>query len=346
MHAILGEIADLVSTPEFKQSQDDFHAKFCGEFEAGDSSTENKLAYTAIHNQYVAQVEGAIAAHIGNDKLVTVMSGLEAYLKAEAHAKTEEVARTLDILESMADFEAFKTSMLHKREAVASGGGAGFGSLAVVDLGVALEKCAELVEAANASDGWKLVCDTPEITGWTSPGRDKDTLMRCCMSIDMPPEQCGEMMCNFSPESIAWRETMSSLELLQDYGPSDKVVKMGLKVPWLLRYMMSIPDEMAMRIVYRTDYPNPGDTSYVVVPFDVEKQVALESVGPMKIKSGVISPHPDSPGKTMLRSLDSANLSMMPDWGLGMLLKSHVSKQIGSMQRLFKASEYCKARYP
>ena len=118
-----------------------------------------------------------------------------------------------------------------------------------------------------------------------------------------------------------------------------------MKVPWLIKYMMSMPDEMCVRCVIRPDFPTAGSISYVIVPFDLANNVALTELGMLKIKSGVISPLAGEPGKCVLYSLDMVNLSMMPSWGMSMMLKSVVMKQMTKMVSLFKASDYCQQKY-
>ena len=49
--------------------------------------------------------------------------------------------------------------------------------------------------------------------------------------------------------------------------------------------------------------------------------------------------------KSMLYTLDMANLSYMPSWGMGMLLKTVVAKQFGKMQAAFKSSDFCRRTF-
>ena len=276
------------------------------------------------------------------------MAGLPEYVRsADGRGRSEGVARTLDLLGSMSDFEEFKTAMMHKREELEGATGSDLSEAAttVVDLDGSLEYCAQLVEAANVADGWKLICETPAMTAWVKPGRGKDTFMRCIMPLDMPLEQAVEVVTNLGPESLAWRENFASTEMVHDYGPDDRVYRVGIRMPWVIKYIMSVPETMAMRVVLRHDFPTAGCVSYVVVPFDIERHVALEESGPLKMKSGVISEIEGEPGKCRIASLDLANLSMMPSWGLALLLKSVVAKQLAKATSLFKASEYCRQKY-
>ena len=48
IHDTLTDIASLVESPSFRDEQEHFYRRFAHEFDAGDNSTENKLAYTQI----------------------------------------------------------------------------------------------------------------------------------------------------------------------------------------------------------------------------------------------------------------------------------------------------------
>merc|ERR1719265_2617251 len=128
-------------------------------------------------------------------------------------------------------------------------------------------------------------------------------------------------MINFSPESAAWRDKMREVTLVKDYGPNDHVVQVTMSIPWAIKYIMSLPEEMSMRIVSRENWPEPGDYAYAILPFDLEKNVAVEEMGMLKMKTGVISAHPSDPEKSMLTGCDLFNLGMLPNWCLGFLVK-------------------------
>ena len=337
IHDTLTDIASLVESPSFRDEQEHFYRRFAHEFDAGDNSTENKLAYTQIHNDYVHMVEESIKAAVGPDRLSEVEAGLERYIESQAYPKSEAIAQTLEILTSMADYEHFKQTMLMKKSEVEYGGGAAdFGKASVVDLEGSLDLCQELMGAASLAEGWKLIVDEAELTCWTKPGSGKDTFMRMRIVMDIDAPGAVEMVTNFTSDSIAWRSNISWIEAVKDYGPDDLIVRMGLKMPWVLKYMMSLPDEMCMRIVLRRDFPNVGDVSYCVVPFDLEQNVALSEWGPMKIKTGVISADPENPNRAVVYTLDAANLSMMPSWGMAWMLKAVIKKQFGAMLTEFK----------
>ena len=83
-----------------------------------------------------------------------------------------------------------------------------------------------------------------------------------------------------------------------------------------------------------------GAVSYLVVPFDKDNHVAVEEVGPMKVKSGVIEPHPSGdPEQSIIYTLDAIS-SSIPEWGLKMMMKTMVSGELKKRALKFKASSF------
>lgn len=104
--------------------------------------------------------------------------------------------------------------------------------------------------------------------------------------------------------------------------------------------MMSFPEALCCRCLFRRDFPRPGDTTYLVVPFDKERHVAVEESGPLKVKSGVIEPHPSgNPDACVIYTLD-AMTSSIPDWSLSMLIRALVKSEMKRRCSKFKASSY------
>ena len=76
---------------------------------------------------------------------------------------------------------------------------------------------------------------------------------------------------------------------MRDYGPDDALILMAPKVPFIMKYLKPMPEKIPIRLVTRRDFPAPGDFSYIVVPYDIENNVAIEEVGPTKLKMAVFS---------------------------------------------------------
>jgi len=331
----LDAFASLVMSEGFKEKQVAFFDHYCMEF---DDIEENKLSYTAIHKEYETQVEAQIAEALGEDQFQVLLSGLEAWQQSGGAqvAESEAIAEAVDVLTSLSDFQAFKATMLGKRAAKMAQHTEleGFKGLITVD--GALDRTAELTAAANEADGWRLIVEEPNCVLYTKPGPDGDTYMRYSVTIDLAAGHLFECMMDVSEESMQWRDKVKALRTIHDYGPYDKVVRQEMDLPWALRYIMSVADGYTIRFVGRADWPSESNYSYAVIPFDVETNTCVESQGMLKIKSGVISPHPQDPSQSVLTGMDLANLGMMPSWGLGFLMKKLSLPQIAAMVANYK----------
>lgn len=345
IHEDLLALADLVASAAFREFQEGFYAQYCHEFleEGVDESTGNKLSYTQIHNDYIAQVEDQIAAELGQARLEAILARVEAYVLSDAHEKTAAIAEALNILSSMANFEEFKQTMLLKKKELSEGGGellaVGGGSV-ILDVEDELNKCADLVDASSEG-GWRMLTESEEISVWVKDGGVGKRFVRGSIAIDLPVHLCVEMMMMFGPEALEWNDRISSLEIISDFGPDDRIIEIGMKIPWVVKYMMSMPDKMCLRMVTRRNYPNPGEWSYLVLPYDRERAHAVEEMGPLKVKSGVVSPHPSGDAnRSVVYSLDSLGTSM-PEWGLAMLMKTMLKGEMKKRSTAFiKSSHY------
>ena len=83
---------------------------------------------------------------------------------------------------------------------------------------------------------------------------------------------------------------------------------MAPKVPFIMKYLKPMPKTRSA--CNRRDFPEPGDFSYILVPIDVENNVAIERSAD-ELKSAVFNPHPDNPNATIVLA-DTANLALFP----------------------------------
>jgi hypothetical protein len=63
------ELGEVVASAKFKEDQVAFFEKYAKEFSAEE---ENKLSYTAIHQEYEKQVEDYLTACLGEEKLLRI----------------------------------------------------------------------------------------------------------------------------------------------------------------------------------------------------------------------------------------------------------------------------------
>jgi len=331
--AALNELANLVSTPEFQQQQSYFFDRYCQEFDG--SVEENKLSYTAIHNEYIAQVEQRIEATLGAEKYRIVCEGMSQH-QHENFAPSEASSQALDILTSLADFEAFKAAMLAKKAVQGSGGIVHGAIKGIIDVAEVMQKTAVLRQAISEAEGWVQRVDEPNCQFYTKAMESGATSLRYTIEMELPPHLAFDMSINWSPESEQWRDKMQDITVVHDFGPNDKIINIRMAIPWAVRYITSLPETMAVRCVSRENWPEPGDYAYAIIPFDLEKNMAVEEIGMLKIKSGVISPHPTDPKKSLVTGCDLVNLNMLPSWGIGFLLKKMSLPQVASMTAKYK----------
>ena len=62
----------------------------------------------------------------------------------------------------------------------------------------------------------------------------------------------------------------------------------------------------------------------MIVPYDVKKEQVVEEMGPIKIQTGCVFPHPDNPEKSIISFLEQLNLRFVPNFALKSLLKKEV----------------------
>merc|ERR1712151_779290 len=70
------------------------------------------------------------------------------------------------------------------------------------------------------------------------------------------------------------------------------------------------------RTVVQDDFPMPGATSYVCLPWDLDHNVGLEEFGNAKVKSGICRSHGHDLQRSLLTTLDYANIAELPSGDL------------------------------
>ena len=69
----MAELAKIMASETFKNSQKEFFAQHCEKF---DQEEENKLEYTSIHKAYEDMVEAQIKTQLGDEKFKKIELGL------------------------------------------------------------------------------------------------------------------------------------------------------------------------------------------------------------------------------------------------------------------------------
>lgn len=130
-----------------------------------------------------------------------------------------------------------------------------------------------------------------------------------------------------------------NLETLEEFSDSEKLIRFQPDIGFAIKYILSVPQWVCGRIVSRKEWPEPNNFAFAIIPWDPEKNCAVEQIGPMKIQSGVIMPNPNDPNKCILTKLDKGNLKYMPNFALRMLLEKKLMGAINQMVTDFKKSK-------
>lgn len=113
---ILEELEVLLMDESLNSRVDEFTTAHCAEF---DDSDENKLCYTTLFAEYTALIESYIEERLGASIKAFDMTGFCATL-AERAKSGDELPPPLEMLHSMADFDAFKELMLSAKAGLAA----------------------------------------------------------------------------------------------------------------------------------------------------------------------------------------------------------------------------------
>ncbi|PRP85320.1 ADP-ribosylation factor-like protein 2-binding protein-like [Planoprotostelium fungivorum] len=103
---VVGRLEELILSDAFSRVVDDFFTQHCKEFE---ESSENKLSYTAVFNQYTSLLEQHIEKHLKS--ILPPWFSMSWFVGEMEKRPAEEVSP--DIIELLgSDFEEFKQKML------------------------------------------------------------------------------------------------------------------------------------------------------------------------------------------------------------------------------------------
>ena len=153
----------------------------------------------------------------------------------------------------------------------------------------------------------------------------------------MKPKECFDMM-TYRGDRSEWQPEVNGAAMVEEYSPDDAIIRWNIKLNFALQYIMSIPETMCMRMITRKDWPEENSFAYAIIPYNEEKKQAVEEIGPMKVKSGVIFPHPTDAEKCMITSLDKLNLKYMPNFILKSMIKKEVGGRMTEMCNKYKKS--------
>jgi len=129
------------------------------------------------------------------------------------------------------------------------------------------------------------------------------------------------------------------VETIEEFGDSEKLVRFQPDVGWAVKSIAGIPDWVCGRIVAKRNWPEENNFAFAIIPWDADKNKAVNQIGPMMIQSGVIMPDPDDPQKCIVTKLDKGNLKYMPRFALKMMMNNKLVPTLTQMVIDFKKSK-------
>lgn len=209
----------------------------------------------------------------------------------------------------------------------------------MLDVEEFMDKIETLKAEANVDEGWIQLMDENNCAVFEKKLQEgKDSLLRCTLEIDLPPKHANEMFFNTEVDCLEWKTELKAVENIEQTSEDDKLTRIQLNLPWAVKYLMSVPEWMTLRFISRKNWPEDNHYAYACFPYDDEKKIPVEEVGAMKIKSGIICPHPEDPNKCLITSLDKVNLKYLPNFALKKMLKSTFSGKLHDMVNKYKKS--------
>lgn len=227
---------------------------------------------------------------------------------------SENIEKTLLVLESMTDYKLFKQTMLIKKAAAEDPAPpvriVGKDIKDFIDFEVAVDAIAEI---RRAEGEWKHAGDMsfPQKGGHvlqleTRPvPNSKKTACRFSYQINLPYEQFKVAMCADQPDRV-WKvgeimpeqllsDVVKEMSIVKILDNGDIVFRLQMELPWLARWMTGIPSEIYIleRVVYK-----PDEVLFVQTPYDFKKGAALEKLGIMGFKQFHMSADSEDPEKS------------------------------------------------
>ena len=203
-----------------------------------------------------------------------------------------------------------------------------------------MEKLAVLREEAKVSDGWVQLVDKPKVAAWTVQSEAGDTLIRMTVKFDLPARLTFESMYYCEEECLKWRFSFKSIKIVKQFSEEDRIIQFQPNIGFAFKYIMSVPDWVSCRVLGRRDWPEEGQYAFAIIPWDIEKEIPVEQIGPIKINSGVVIPDPEDPNKSICTRIDRGNFKYMPSFALRMIIENKLIPTLEELVVNFKKSDY------
>ena len=169
--------------------------------------------------------------------------------------------------------------------------------------------------------------------------RQGSEFTRFKIEIPLPFDHSVNMNTKWGPERCQWDPTLEKIEILHVFEPDDIVMTMTAKVPTLVKWMLRSGNlTFTVRMKIARDYPEPGQVSFAIAPYDMATNTVMEEQGLFKGKSGTIVPHESDPAKSWVIGVERTNLNWVPDWSMGFFAEKVSLPMLQSLVMNYKKS--------
>jgi len=301
-------------------------------------------AVDAACPRYQEEVEAFLLKNTSEEDFQMLMEGLPEFLKDGENDMDPRSAKTLDMLMSFGDFEAFRDMMLTakidreaKEQRITAADTQTEGDIMSVPEFEELLQGLAAAMRAGGSDGWRVVTDKDWYKIETKPDGEGGTVLRSAAVMDLSPSDTKRMLLSYGKaEMVRWIDMLEKTEVLKEYSPNDFVVRMTMHLTGILAVVGSgMPKTAELRIVTAADFPEKGDFSILSLPWDSQSSSPCSS-SLFKVKSSCIRPVPGQPGKTLMTTVSPKPASWVPQWVMNSMYAHWGPKHVAGMVTKFK----------
>jgi len=340
----LKRIGDVIKSDAFLEVSRKFVEQHKHVFEFTD---ENKLEYTALHEQYVELMEKTLVEMASDVDIDSLVGNLPEFMEGGASEQDpEQTGATIDFLLSLTDFPIFKSMMLAARDEATTGpapaldtsaldSSAHVGVLTTLNLPTPMRAALAPLAKVNEADNWQRLAEKKGEYVMETTRVDKTKFSRMTMSQELPPPRFVECFVDFtdpgSAERHAYFTKVDVLKHEQNGKVTDILARMHLSLPGILKALKLGTDTWDVRMTMEADQPEPGCTACCMVSWDVEKDGPKDGRMAMS-RLTIVRPSGDGTQCTMVESMPP----LMPEWMFGVMMSNAMKTQFKTALATYK----------
>eukprot|EP00747_Dinoflagellata_sp_TGD_P217411 gnl/TRDRNA2_/TRDRNA2_89813_c0_seq1.p1 gnl/TRDRNA2_/TRDRNA2_89813_c0~~gnl/TRDRNA2_/TRDRNA2_89813_c0_seq1.p1 ORF type:complete len:356 (-),score=67.91 gnl/TRDRNA2_/TRDRNA2_89813_c0_seq1:10-1077(-) len=338
VNEILPHLEEALRRPEFVSQIQTFTAEQCGQFDDNlCAGTENRLEWTQSHQAYCSLVEQYIAQSLGQVEGFSMDAFEEALPQwFEASGDAAKSDPTLELLNSLTDFTAFRDMMILAKK------GAGLGPAQLITDAITIaeehREAAQQLEHARAlleenENQWQPVSSAPwyQLHAHPDPSGFHVHIHRMNASIKTPPWAIPALL-GLAELRVLWDDFCETAETHQSIrGEDDIVLRLIMKPPMVSRR------EVFLRRIIARDFPSPG--CLAVVGSDAACGPPADGCvrGSLRLLNAIARPSAESPdvsNLTFFGQIDMGLPQFMANFVVRNMLPRLVSKLEGAYEKL------------